>query len=586
MKEGSAQSNRPSTAWMVNASPSRPIRILVVDDDPSIHRFIGLTLDDRKFRLDSTTSVAAAVECLRAKTPDLVITCLNPGDVPGWSLLEVLRSEPAYRRVPVIVLTTSEEMEDRQRSLTMGADRYLTKPVSADRLRKTIRELMSTRDDLWYAMSLASGESHHLRELLYDPTARVQTLASAIEVLRPQVASGRAICVWWMAFDPLFEVKGVLWDALDEFRRKLVRGIEIVIAPILGGNLTVSVTHPGANGFQCFVEDENGSHSVSGRQAEVEKRLGSLVADARREIGLEEEITVFVASARTSEQALYAPRLLYEAVRKARESAERKRYLHSRKLTRTLMRAIEEHSITTMFQPVVEIESGEVFGFEAFSKGPKGSRIERPGILFELAHQADLMWELELLCIENVIPYLDEICSRGKLFFSLDANFVHQLHNRGVAPLEPFLRCKESVVVVVTESAMRDFSMFRDTLRDLKRMGFAIALAGGASASPETLAHLAPDYLKVGRPLLEQVDKEGVSGRLLQSIAQMAADVGAKTIADTIETEAQRQVCLRIDIPLGQGYLFERPRPWAELRSFGGGLNRSQKTHERHLNDS
>ena len=571
MKTSTSQSTRPSSRadWVAAAILSRRINILLVDDDPSIHRFIGAALNDRKFRLVSAESVAAAVESLRAQAPDLVMIDLNLGDVPGWNLLEILRSEPAYRRVPVVILTTSEHMEDRQRSLTMGADRYLAKPVSGDQVRKTIRELMSTRDDLWFAMSLASGESHHLRELLYDPTARVQTLASAIEVLRPQVEQGRTISVWWIAFDPLFEVNGSLWGSLDEFRRKMVRGIEIVIAPILGGDATVSVTHPGANEFQCFVQYEDGAPSRPTRQSKVEKSVRSLVIDTKKEIGLDEEIAVFVTCATTSDQALYAPRLLYEAVRTARESAERKRNLHLRKLTRTLRRAIEEHSITTMFQPVVEIASGQVYGFEAFSKGPEGAEIERPGVLFELAHQANLMWELELLCIENVVPYLDEICSRGKLFFSLDATFVHQLHNRGLSPLEPLLRFKDSVVVVVAESAMRDFSIFRDTLRDLKRMGFSIALAGGGSASLETLASMAPDYLKVGPALLQTAGSEGAPCSLLRTIVQMATEVGAKTIAGPIETEAQRQTCMGVDIPLGQGHLFERPRPWTELRACG-----------------
>jgi EAL domain-containing protein (putative c-di-GMP-specific phosphodiesterase class I)/DNA-binding response OmpR family regulator len=575
MKTSTSQSTRPlsRSGWIAAAVPLRPITILLVDDDPSIHRFIGGALGDRKFRLVSTESVAAAVESLRTDTPDLVMIDLNLGDVPGWNLLEILRSDSAYRRVPVVILTSSEQMRDRRRSLTMGADRYLTKPVSADQVRKAIRELMSTRDDLWFAMSLASGESHHLRELLYDPTARAQTLASAIEVLRPQVERGRTIGVWWIAFDPLFEVSGSLWDKLDEFRRKMVRGIEIVISPIIGGDVTVSVTHPGANEFQCFADYEDSLASSSTRRTTVEKSVRSLAIDTKKEIGLDEEIAVFVTCARTSHQALYAPRLLYEAVRTARESAERRRNLHLRQLTRTLMRAIAEHSITTMFQPVVEMESGHVYGFEAFSKGPEGAEIERPGVLFELAHQADLMWELELLCIENVVPYLDEICSRGKLFFSLDATFVHQLHNRGLSPLEPLLRCKDNVVVVIAESAMRDFSIFRDTLRDLKRMGFSIALAGGGSASLETLAHIAPDYLKVGPALLQQAGNEGATHRLLRSIARMATEVGAKTIAEPIETEEQRQICLGVDIPLGQGYLFARPRPWAELSALGSAPN-------------
>lgn len=546
--------------------PARRIKVLLVDDDPSIHRLIGAALGDRKFRLLSAESVTAAVELLQTETPDLVMVDLGLGDRSGWELLEILRSDTPYRRIPVVILTASEQVEDRQRSVKMGADRYLTKPVSAEQVRKTIRELMSTRDDLWFAMSLASGESHRVRELLYDPTARVQTLASAIEALRPRVERGGAICVWWIAVTPLFEVKGALWEKLDEFRRRMVRGIEILISPIVGGDVTVSVTHPGANEFQCFVECENGSPPTSFQQAHVEKVVRSLAADTRKEIGLDQQIAVFVSCTTTSDQALYAPRLLYEAVRSARETADRKRAQHVRKLTSTLTRAIEERSITTAFQPVYEIENGAIFGLEAFSMGPQGTELERATILFDVAHRAELIWELELLRIQSVIPYLEEICSRGKLFFGLDATFVRQLHARGVSALEPFFRYKESVIVVVAEGAVSDFAMLRDTLRDLRRMGFSIALEGCGGARPETLAELAPDYLKMGRTLLHQIDGDGVARRLLQSLVRVAADVGARMIAEAIETEAQRKVCIALGISLGQGSLFGQPRLWADLQ--------------------
>jgi EAL domain-containing protein (putative c-di-GMP-specific phosphodiesterase class I) len=114
----------------------------------------------------------------------------------------------------------------------------------------------------------------------------------------------------------------------------------------------------------------------------------------------------------------------------------------------------------------------------------------------------------------------------------------------------------------------------RETLRDLKRMGFSMALAGGGSASLEILAELAPDYLMIGRELLHQIDEGGVRYRLLQSLTHMAADAGAKAIAETIDTEAQRQTCIALNIPLGQGALFGRPHPWAELRS--PEINRSE----------
>ena len=78
-----------------------------------------------------------------------------------------------------------------------------------------------------------------------------------------------------------------------------------------------------------------------------------------------------------------------------------------------LVRAVRERSITTVFQPVIDLATGDVVGFEALSRGPKGTEIEKPEVIFELARDFDLVWDLESLCIENIQPMLADVCSRG-----------------------------------------------------------------------------------------------------------------------------------------------------------------------------
>jgi EAL domain-containing protein (putative c-di-GMP-specific phosphodiesterase class I) len=133
------------------------------------------------------------------------------------------------------------------------------------------------------------------------------------------------------------------------------------------------------------------------------------------------------------------------------------------------------------------------------------------------------------------------------------------------------------VVIEVTErSAIRDYPGFRRTLRDLKAMGFKIAIddCGSGYATLEAVAELHPDYLKVGHSLFDGVERDRVRRSIVELVARTAEIIHATTIAEAIESEDQLQVCREIGIPMGQGFFLRRPGPWPlirTLRSWGDG---------------
>ena len=148
-----------------------------------------------------------------------------------------------------------------------------------------------------------------------------------------------------------------------------------------------------------------------------------------------------------------------------------------------------------------------------------------------MARDFDLVWELEALCIENVRPWLHDVCSRGFLFFNLESHFIQQLQQRGTDVFDPFFECHHQVVIEVTErSAIRDYRTFRRTLHDLKEMGFRIAIddCGSGYATLEAVAELQPDYLKVGHSLFHDVETDPIRRRLVELVARCADTIGAR----------------------------------------------------------
>jgi DNA-binding response OmpR family regulator len=125
-------------------------RILVVDDEERMVRFIHLNLEHDGFRVIDAFNGSQALERLRTGMPDLVILDVMMPDIDGF---EVLRTIREFSTVPVIMLTAKSEEEDRVRGLELGADDYVTKPFSPRELVSRVRAVLRRTE-------MTSGAKH------------------------------------------------------------------------------------------------------------------------------------------------------------------------------------------------------------------------------------------------------------------------------------------------------------------------------------------------------------------------------------------------------------------------------------------
>jgi len=120
-------------------------RILVVDDEVRMVRFIRLNLEHDGFQVIEAYNGMQALERIRTNLPDLVLLDVMMPDIDGF---EVLRTIREISQVPVIMLTAKGEEDDRVRGLELGADDYITKPFSSEFLHARIENLMAQRQQL------------------------------------------------------------------------------------------------------------------------------------------------------------------------------------------------------------------------------------------------------------------------------------------------------------------------------------------------------------------------------------------------------------------------------------------------------
>lgn len=120
--------------------PDAPTRsVLVVEDDLHIVYLLGHLIEKEGFTVERAPDGRSANERLERPPPDLVLLDVMLPYTDGFELLSRIRSLPAWKDVPVIVLTSRTHEEDAVRALALGADDYLTKPFSPAELIARIR---------------------------------------------------------------------------------------------------------------------------------------------------------------------------------------------------------------------------------------------------------------------------------------------------------------------------------------------------------------------------------------------------------------------------------------------------------------
>jgi DNA-binding response OmpR family regulator len=114
-------------------------KILVVDDEERMVRFIRLNLEQDGFQVLEAYRGTKAIDLVRTHLPDLILLDIMMPDIDGFDVLRIIRETST---VPVIMLTAKGEEDDRVRGLEMGADDYITKPFSPRELVSRVRAVL------------------------------------------------------------------------------------------------------------------------------------------------------------------------------------------------------------------------------------------------------------------------------------------------------------------------------------------------------------------------------------------------------------------------------------------------------------
>jgi diguanylate cyclase (GGDEF)-like protein len=298
-------------------------------------------------------------------------------------------------------------------------------------------------------------------------------------------------------------------------------------------------------------------------QASLESALAPVVQDLIRDYP-----RITVGYGRVLNNSMVRPeRLVTRLIGEARESAElisRRTSLRDKALLQDI---ILNDRLEAVFQPLVHLVSGEVFGYEALTRGPRRTPMENPTALFAIADEVGLTFELDRACFRRALRSAIGVEPVRRLFVNLlplsfyDASFVE---NEVGSLLEAAALTPANVVFEITERlAIENFSAFRRALAGYTAMGFGVAIddVGTRHSNLETVMALRPHFIKVSDVLTRGVARSTVKREMLCSLGKIAATIDAVVVAEGIENPDDLAAVRDLDVHYGQGFFLARPGP-------------------------
>ncbi len=230
-----------------------------------------------------------------------------------------------------------------------------------------------------------------------------------------------------------------------------------------------------------------------------------------------------------------------------------------------LQKLIIEENVQTIFQPVVALHTLDVIGYEALSRGPQGTELHSPLLMFLLAQQYNLSFELDALCRKKAFESIRRLGTDKKIFVNTLTMTIHDPEFRGqyLKELLEDMKIKPSNVIfeINEKLAIDNYDLFRSSLQDYSDIGIVHASddIGTGYSDLERIMELNPGFMKIDISLVRDVDSSFIKQEIIKAMVNLSRAIGSSIIAEGIETKEEYKQLKALGVELGQGYLFGRP---------------------------
>jgi EAL domain-containing protein (putative c-di-GMP-specific phosphodiesterase class I)/DNA-binding response OmpR family regulator len=537
-------SSAPRNESVVGENP-----ILVCDDDPNIRALFSRALENAGFSTLQAVNGLDAAEKIQERSFAAVLLDNHMPGLDGISLISKLRSDDATATLPIILVTGASEVAERIRGLQAGASDYLTKPVEIDELVARVRSQLRGQA-AW--MHRVEG---HLRERA--------AIARALAQIRPAdtpEATASIICFELSLLHQLSSVamfsfgQGDLVMPLGRYGRPVLGEVVGEALDPLASRYLIEKAALGpwterSESLRLTVgmDGIKAASTLAFAPMVYESQLLGILALAAEPSDPASPAS-FVAHALSAAidfagvtAGLLAPALTERGKDEAKSSL--------------LDNVIRNHEFFPVYQPIVDIASKKIVGYETLTRFHDGMR---PDLRFMEAAVVGRGVDLEIVTMTDALREAQKLPADAFLSMNVSPTLVME-----PGALQAVLRNagdREIVLELTEHERVDDYGQLRSALDQIEpRIKLSVDDAGSGFASLRHVLSLQPHFVKLDASLVHDIHTDPARQALVAGIEYFATETDCRLIAEGIEQDDELEVLSRLDVELGQGYLLGRP---------------------------
>ncbi len=562
--------------------------ILVIDDEPDNFDVIETFLGNHNYQLHYASGGQEAIDSLEVFQPHVILLDVMMPGMDGIEVCRRIKAMSKWEAVPIIMVTALTTKADLARCITAGADDFISKPVNSLELNARVRSMLR----IYHQHCQLATFNATLEATVQQRTAQLQTmiyqdaltnlpsrnffLQKIAEVLQ---TGESAFAVVYLDCDRFKLVNGSFGHAIGN---KLLRAIADRLQQHLRPNDLLA--RMGEDEFGFLLYEIASSIDL---EAFIHKILRSfdrsfVVADF--EIFMTACIGIAIGNGvyqhpeetlQDADTAMYKAKLRGKGCYQIFDRQMHIAMLNRLNLENDLQRALAQQEFVTYYQPIVNLQTEKISGFEALVRWhhPERGTIS-PQEFIPCMEETGLIIAVGMVVLKQACQQLHLWQQRGWTELNMSVNLsVRQFSSPTLlADIDRILTDTAInpayLKLEITESAIMDNAELAISLTEelrSRQIQISIDDFGTGYSSLGYLHQFSVDNLKIDRSFVNQIQAENRSYQVVNTIIALSDRLELAVIAEGIETTEQMQWLQQLGCEFGQGYLFSKPLAAPEI---------------------
>lgn len=224
-------------------------------------------------------------------------------------------------------------------------------------------------------------------------------------------------------------------------------------------------------------------------------------------------------------------------------------------------RAEFKTEIFSVYQPILDIATWDIIGYEALARSEK----EMPTEMFRRSYEQGTVIPFDFHCLESAIRVLPQLQEGQSLFLNIEPLTLEQAFSKGKEG-ETFLKSMKPyagrIVFELTEGVKKsDFEFIKKGVEFIRTLGYRFALDDitEIGAKTEQLASLKPDFFKIDLQLVHGIANNYLNQQIVREMVHLGRVNASEMVAEGVEKKEDLELIRRIGIRYGQGFYFAKP---------------------------